>query len=442
MTGTDSRRKYEMKRVLSGGVAALFVSAAAVLFAQARAGGLPACDPDNGGLTLPAGFCAVVVADNLGIGRQMAVAPNGDLFVSLRNRTADTPGHIVALRDTNGDGKFDVREPFGDQGGTGIALRNGYVYHAREDAIVRFPIKAGDLKPSGPAEVIATLPQQRSHAAKGIAFDDKGGLYVNVGAPSNACQSKDRIAGAPGLNPCPLLETSGGIWRFDENRTGQTQENGGRRYATGMRQFYALAWGAGSLYAVQHGRDQLNTLFPQFYDVKENAELPSEELLRVEEGSNFGWPYCYHDWQQGKRLQSPEYGGDGTRTGDCAKYPLPVAAYPGHWAPGGLLFYTGTQFPARYRGGVFIAFQGSWNRAPEPMGGYKVVFQPLMAGKASGAYEVFADGFAGASPLMRREDAKARPSGLALGPDGSIYISDMVNGRIWRIIYQDRAKSQ
>jgi len=431
-----------MKRVISGGVAALIAGTAVMLFAQSRGGAMPACDPDNGGLKLPTGFCALVVADNLGIGRQMAVAPNGDLFVSLRNVNAQTPGSIVALRDTNGDGKFDVQEKFGDQGGTGLALRNGYLYHARETAIVRFPIKAGELKPSGPPEVIATLPEQQGHTAKGIAFDGKGGMYVNVGAPSNACQVNDRTAGSPGLNPCPLLEKHGGIWRFDENKSGQSQDSGGRRYATGLRQFYALAWNGGALYAVQHGRDQLDTLFPQFYDSKKNAELPSEELLRIEEGATFSWPYCYHDWQQGKRLQNPEYGGDGKKVGDCAKYPLPVAAFPGHWAPGGLLFYSGSQFPARYRGGAFIAFQGSWNRAPEPAGGYKVVFQPMQGGKASGSYEVFADGFAGVMPLMKREEAKTRPSGLAQGPDGTIYISDMVKGRIWRIVYRGGAQSQ
>jgi len=432
-----------MKRIVSGGSAAVLVAGSAlVLFAQTRTGALPACDPENAGLKLPAGFCALVAADNLGIGRHMVVAPNGDLFVSLRDRNPQTPGAVLALRDTNGDGKFDVQETFGDRGGTGIALRNGYLYHARETAIVRYPIKAGELKPSGPAEVIATLPEQRGHTAKGVAFDGKGGMYVNVGAPSNACQEMDRTAGSPGQNPCPLLEKHGGIWRFDEHKAGQSQDNGGRRYATGMRQFYALAWNAGALYAVQHGRDQLDTLFPQFYDTKKNAELPSEELLRVDEGANFGWPYCYHDWQQGRRVQNPEYGGDGTKVGDCARYPLPTAAFPGHWAPGSLLFYSGSQFPARYRGGAFIAFQGSWNRAPEPAGGYKVVFQPFAGAKASGSFEVFADGFAGVTPLLKREEARARPSGLAQGSDGSIYVSDMVNGRIWRIVHRGGVASQ
>ena len=427
-------------------VAVLGVSTGLALLAQTKeVSPSPACDPDNGGITLLPGFCAIVAADNLGIGRQMAVAANGDLFVSTRNVDPKTPGGIVALRDTNRDGRFDVQEKFGNQGGTGIALRPGYVYHAQETAIVRYPLKDGELKPSGPPELMVSLPDQAGHRAKGIAFDGKGGMYVNVGAPSNACQATgqaDRKPGMRGQTPCPLLSEHGGIWRFDENKAGQSQQNGGRRFATGMRQMYALTWHNGALYTVQHGRDQLDTLFSEFFNAKQNAELPSEELLRIDEGSNFGWPYCYHDWQQRKRVQSPEYGGDGKNVGDCGKYPTPVAAFPGHWAPGAIVFYTGTQFPSKYRGGAFVAFQGSWNRAPEPQGGYNVAFQPFTAQKASGPYEVFADGFAGAKPLMKREEARFRPSGIAQAADGSIYISDLVKGRIWRVVYRGQTSTR
>jgi glucose/arabinose dehydrogenase len=405
-------------------VALLLVSTGLLSIAQSPR--LPACDADNGGITLPSGFCAVVAADGVGVGRQMAVAANGDLFVAARN-SESSPGAIVALRDTNGDGKFDVREQFAAQGGTGLALRPGFVYLGQDTKIVRYPRKEGELKASGPAETIVTLPDQPGHRAKGLAFDGNGGLYVNVGAPSNACQStgeSDRKPGVPGQLPCPLLENHGGIWRFDANKTGQTQQNGGRRYATGMRQPYALAWHEGSLYAVMHGRDQLDTLFPNFFTAKQNAELPSEEFMRVTDGANFGWPYCYHDWQQGKRVQSPEYGGDGKKEDDCAKYAAPVTGFPGHWAPGSLLFYSGAQFPARFRGGAFVAFQ------------------PLKGSTANGRYEVFADGFAGRKPLARPEDARFRPSGLAQAPDGSIYISDMVKGRIWRVVYRGGGQTQ
>ncbi|MGH7185404.1 MAG: PQQ-dependent sugar dehydrogenase, partial [Pseudomonadota bacterium] len=276
--------------------ALLAASTGLVLLAQRGPATLPACDPDNGGITLPTGFCAVVVADNLGIGRHMAVAGNGDLFVAIRN-AEKSPGSIVALRDANGDGKFEVQQPFAAEGGTGLALRPGFVYLGQDTRVVRFPRKEGELKAAGPAEVVATLPDQQGHRAKGLAFDGKGGMYVNVGAPSNACQSTgqaDRKPEMPGQNPCPLLENHGGMWRFDENTLGQTQQKGGRRYSTGMRQPYALAWHDGALYSVQHGRDQLDPLFPKLFNAKQNAELPSEEFQRVAEGANFGWPYCYH----------------------------------------------------------------------------------------------------------------------------------------------------
>lgn len=424
-----------MTRRISASIAALFVAAGGVIVAQ-REAALPSCTSGNGGLTLPAGFCAVVVAENLGVGRHLTVAANGDVYVALRN-TDNAKGAIIALRDTNGDGRADVRERFGDEGGTGIASRNGYLYFAEGDSkIVRYRMTPGQLRPAGPREEIATLPVQRSHAGKGLAFDGKGGVYVNVGAPSNACQTDDRKEGVPGQKPCPLLEQHGGIWRFDENRTGQTQQNGGRRYATGFRQMLAVAWHDGSLYLVQHGRDQLDTLWPKFFNNQQNAELPSEEFLRVTDGGTYAWPYCYHDWQQGKRVLMPEYGGDGRMEADCAKYPAPLVAFPGHWAPNALLFYTGTQFPEKYRGGTFIAFHGSWNRAPLPQGGYRVVFVPFRSGTVAGQWETFADGFAGKMPLARPEDAVARPSGLAQGPDGSLYISDSVKGTIWRVVYR------
>ena len=110
-------------------------------------------------------------------------------------------------------------------------------------------------------------------------------------------------------------------------------------------------------------------------------------------------------------------------------------AYPAHWAPNDLLFYSGKNFPARYQDGAFIAFHGSWNRAPEPQAGYKVVFQPMKDGKPSGAYEVFADGFAGEMKDNSPRNAQYRPVGLAVGPDGSLYVSDSQKGRVWRISY-------
>ena len=126
--------------------------------------------------------------------------------------------------------------------------------------------------------------------------------------------------------------------------------------------------------------------------------------------------------------------GDGKQVGRCRSVKLPEVAFPAHWAPNGLVFYTGTQFPAEYRGGVFVAFHGSWNRAPEPQAGYNVAFAPFTGGRATGAYKVFADGFSGGQLDPRA--AAHRPTGVALGPDGSLYVTDDKGGRIYRIIYK------
>ncbi len=423
-----------MKR-LSAAIFLVGLSVPIAMFAQAGKTPVP-CDPDNGGLTLPAGFCAAVVADGIDNARHLAVAPNGDIYVAVRNQPK-VPGGVVALRDANGDGRLEVRERFGDSGGTGIALRGGYLYMAGDTAVVRFPMKQGQLSAAGPAEmVVSGFPEQRTHPTKTLAFDNGDGLYVNIGNPSNACASSEEPKAA-GLNPCTHLERGGGVWRFDANRVGQVHGKDGKRYSTGLRQANAMAWNTGvnALYLIQHGRNGFNR-WPEYFNDEANAETPSEELQRIDEGANYGFPYCYHDRLQNKRFVAPEYGGDGKKVGDCAKYPLPLAAYPAHWAPNDMLFYTGMQFPAKYRGGTLIAFHGSGSRAPLPQGGYNVVFQPMRDGKASGNYEVLANGFAGAGPLMKREEAAARPMGLAQGPDGSLYIVDSVKGKLWRVMYR------
>ncbi|HEU4692439.1 MAG TPA: hypothetical protein VFS23_28950, partial [Vicinamibacterales bacterium] len=310
------------------------------------------------------------------------------------------------------------------------------VYLAHPTTIERIRLTPGQLKPTGNAETIVTgLPSDRQHEDKGIAFDGNGSLYINVGAPSNACQNPDRRPGVKGQDPCPLLEKHAGIWKFDENKTGQTQENGGSRFATGLRQMTGITWHDGALYIAMHNRDQLDVFWPDLFTAKDNAERPSEPLYRAVQGSDFGWPYCFYDYGLKRFLANPEYGGDGKDGARCAKFTPPVAAFPAHWAPVDVKFYTGTQFPAKYRGGAFIAFHGSWNRAPLPQAGYNVTFQPIANGKATGEFEVFADGFVGKTPLMSPTDAVARPDGVAQAPDGSLYISESQKGKIWRVMY-------
>jgi glucose/arabinose dehydrogenase len=390
------------------------------------------CDPGNGGITLPAGFCAIVVADDLGSARHLAVAANGDVYVALRAN----PGGVVALRDANGDGKFEIKESFAKDSVTGIGIRNGYLYLAKFNSVERYKLIPGQLKPAGqPDVVVSGLQGEQQHGDKGIAFDGRGALYVNIGAPSNACQVPDRRPQVKGQDPCALLEQHGGIWKFDENKLGQKQSDG-VRFATGLRQMPAITWHDNALYVAMNNRDQLDVFWPGMFTAQENAERPAEPLYRAEQGSNFGWPYCFFDYGQKKLLLNPEYGGEGKTVGRCTQFTSPIAAFPAHWAPVDIMFYTGIQFPAHYRNGAFIAFHGSWNRVPMPMEGYNVTFQPFSGGKPSGNFEIFANGFAGKTPLMSPNQAVARADGVAQGPDGSLYISDSEQGRIWRVIYQ------
>jgi glucose/arabinose dehydrogenase len=185
---------------------------------------------------------------------------------------------------------------------------------------------------------------------------------------------------------------------------------------------------------MQHGRDQLSQNWPALFTQEQSAEKPAEELLRVDEGDDFGWPYCFYDAETHTKVLAPEYGGDGAETGRCAEAEDPVFGFPGHWAPNGILFYTGHNFPARYRNGVFIAFHGSWNRAPMPQAGYNVSFLTMTDGVAGQEFEVFADGFAGADKSPG--GAEHRPVGLAEGPNGSLFITDDESGRIWRVVYR------
>ena len=385
-------------------------------------------------LTLPAGFSSTMVADSVGNARHLVVNSNGDIYVKLE-KLKDNRG-IIRLRDTNNDGVADSVTGFGNYGGTGIAIKNGYLYASSDDNIYRYKIDNNDVSSSSEEMIVEGLLNKREHSAKAITLDNNGFIYVNIGAPSNACQEKNREKGSMGMNPCPILDSAGGIWQFRVDKMNQKYSDG-LRYVTGIRNIVGLDWNssANDLYAVQHGRDDLDRMFPELYTEEQRTELPAEEMFRLKKGADCGWPYCYYDPVQKKKVQGPEYGGDGKKTTGCENKQQPIYAFPAHWAPNALLFYTGTQFPEKYRNGAFIAFHGSWNRAPKPQAGYNVVFLPFKDGMPSGDYEVFADGFAG--DTKSPDGAAHRPCGLAQGPDGSLYISDDQGGTIWKITYKE-----
>jgi glucose/arabinose dehydrogenase len=391
---------------------------------------------DDANLTLPSGFSASIIAENLGQVRHIAITKEGDIYVKL-GRPKDGKG-ILFLQDKNKDGKMEVQNSFGDYGGTAMRINNGYLYASSNTDVFRYKLNNNDqvIDPANPENIVTGLIDRRQHNSKSVTFDNEGNIYVNIGAYSNSCQEKDRTPGSMGIKGCPILDSAGGIWQFKADKTGQTYGDG-EHYATGLRNVVGLDWNQkdNALFVMQHGRDQLHDLFPDLYDAKQSAVLPAECMYEIHKGDNAGWPYIYYDELQKKQILMPEYGGDGKKTAD-KKYLDPVIAFPGHLGPNDLLFYTGNQFPEKYKNGAFIAFHGSWNRSPEPQAGYFVVFVPFENGKPTGKWEVFADGFAGTKDIASPREAKHRPCGLAQGPDGSLYVSDDVKGNIYRIMYK------
>ena len=395
---------------------------------------LPVSVADNAGLTLPAGFSASMVANNLGGVRHIAITKEGAIYAKLA-RAKNGKG-ILFLKDNNGS--LQQQNGFGDYGGTGMRIHDGYLYASSNTDVYRYKLNdQGEVEnPDQPETIVTGLLDRGEHNSKSITFDNDGNMYVNVGAYSNSCQVQDRTPGSMGRPGCPILDSAGGIWQFKADKMDQHYGDG-VHYGIGLRNVVGLDWNQkdNALFVMQHGRDQLHDLFPQYYTDQQSSVLPAECLYEIHKGDNAGWPYIYYDQIQHKQILMPEYGGDGKKMAD-KKYLDPVEAFPGHMAPNDLLFYTGNQFPEKYKNGAFIAFHGSWNRSPEPQAGYFVVFLPFKDGKPSGKWEVFANGFAGEKVVMSPGKAEHRPCGLAQGPDGSLYVSDDVKGAIYKITYK------
>ncbi|MHB1214059.1 MAG: PQQ-dependent sugar dehydrogenase [Thiobacillus sp.] len=336
-------------------------------------------------LSLPAGFRIHLYADNLPGARSMALSPAGTLFVGTRDA-----GKVYAVEDRDGDHRADrvhtlasgLRMP------NGVAFRGGDLYVAEVSRVLRFPAIESSLgHPPQPQVVSADYPEDGHHGWKFIAFGPDGWLYVPVGAPCNVCDPDDPVYA--------------GITRLDI-RTGAREI-----YARGVRNTVGFDWhpDTGALWFTDNGRDWLG----------ENR--PPDELNRAPEaGLHFGFPYCH-----GAALKDPEFG-----TGrDCSIMVPPALELGPHVAALGMRFYRGTQFPARYRGGIFIAEHGSWNRTV-PIG-YRVMFVPVHGNRPAVA-EVFAEGWL-------RDGRVSGPVDVQELPDGSLLISDDKGGRIYRVAY-------
>ncbi|MDB5240639.1 MAG: sorbosone dehydrogenase [Spirosoma sp.] len=381
-------------------------------------------------IKLPTGFSASIVAEDLGPARHIAISKTGDIYVKLA-KLKDGKG-IYRLRDTNKDGVIDERIGFGDYPGTGITIKDGYLYASSNSSIYRYKLnEQGEvISPDQPELLVSGLRVKTRDQSKSIALDNQHNIYVNIASDNDAC----REAGTgKGMMPCPLLDSAAGIWQFKAGTPNQAFSDG-IRYATGLKNVVGLDWNqkSNSLFVMQHGRGQFHDFYPQFYTPQQSAELPAETMYEVHKGDDAGWPYVYYDHIQKKKIVAPEYGGDGKKTGG-EKTITPVAAFPAHMGPNGLLFYTGTSFPAAYRNGAFIAFHAQSAALHK---GYLVAFVPFKNGKPSGKWEIFADNFAGTDLVKPTGPVQHRPCGLAQGPDGSLYVTDDLNGTLFRIAYK------
>ena len=271
--------------------------------------------------------------------------------------------------------------------------------------------------------VVGELPDGGDHGEKTIAFPGGDVMLVKIGSATNSCQRSNRAHESPGRDPCTELERRAGIWRFSASHANQTFADG-RRWATGLRNAEALTVqpGTGTVWAAVHGRDQLGDNWG--FSADANANNPAEELVALTEGDDIGWPYCYFSNDVHKKVLAPEYGGDGHKVGRCAGAKNPAIAFPGHWAPMALAFHPGGELGAAYTGGLFVSFHGSWNRAPLPQAGYRVVFAPFADGKPTGKYETFAS----------MKSGQFRAVGLAVGKDGALFVSSDDARKIWRIV--------
>jgi glucose/arabinose dehydrogenase len=370
---------------------------------------------------VPAGFQVERYASGLDDPRRLRVAPNGDVFVA-----ESQSGRIRVLRPAEGGGKPAHADVFasGLRGPFGIAFyppgdNPQWFYVANTDSVVRFPYRSGDLKASGPPEsIVAKLPTG-GHFTRDVAFSADGGrMFVSVGSLSNAAEGISKPEAAA-LVRWQAEHPLGALWGFETSRADvlvfdPAGKNGGV-FATGIRNCVtmAIAPGTGDLWCSTNERDGLGD------------NVPTDYVTRVREGAFYGWPWYYIGANEDPRLK-------GERPDLKDKVTVPDVLLQAHSAPLGMTFYDGGQFPTEYRGNIFAAEHGSWNRSKRT--GYKVVRIIVKDGIPTGEYDDFATGF-----VISDSAVWGRPVGVAVAKDGSLLISEDANGTIWRVTYTGQA---
>ena len=380
-------------------------------------------------LKAPEGFSVEEIGKDLGAVRHLTVAKNGDIYA---NRSVLKDGKsIILLRDKNKDGTIDEQQEFAEVPGTGILAHGKYLFASSNSGVHRYALNDDHeiMDTNKPEKIVDGLIDMGRDNAKPFTIDGDDNLYVTIGSWNDACRDKETETG---MMPCTILDSAGGIWKFNANKMNQTYADG-TRFATGLKNSVGITWNSqtNTLFATDHGRGGLNKFYPDLYTKKQNDELPAETFYELKENDNAGWPYTYYDHINNKRILAPEYGGDGEKSGGEDAID-PIMAFPAHLGPNDVLFYTGSMFPERYKNGAFIAFH---NQSSELKKGFFVAFVPFKNGKPDGEWEIFLDNFAGIDLANPTDELKHRPCGLAQGPDGALYVCDDFGGSIFRIKY-------
>jgi len=368
---------------------------------------------------VPPGFKIGLLASGLSGPRAMRVAPNGDVFVAETRA-----GRIRVLRAPDGADKASETAVFaaGLGGPFGLAFYPAgpdpqWLYVAMTGSVVRFPYRSGDLKARGePQPVVAHLPDGPGHSTRDIAFSSDGTrMFVSVGSASNAAEGLPR-RDATAITRFEAEHGLGASWGYETDRAlvlAFDPQGGGRKtFATGLRNCVGLAVHpqTGDLWCSVNERDGLGD------------DLVPDYVTRVREGAFYGWPWYYlgaHD-DPGHRGERPDL---------KDKITVPDVLIQAHSASLQLAFYTGSQFPAEYRGDAFAAEHGSWNRAKRT--GYKVIRVKTKDGVPTGEYEDFVTGF-----VLSDNAVWGRPVGVAVARDGSLLVSEDANGTVWIVRYQ------